>query len=135
MNLRSKIAYLIALNPPLAIAVMACTLILLVCGAIWIWAFWQGTDSKNEQKADEARTEVIADQADLTIANQNVKTAVENDKVASKKAKEARKPLEQAKRRVIVAKQVANKAVEPVANVSYTEANRVRCLAYPADCE
>jgi hypothetical protein len=132
MSLKTKVVALIALNPPLAIAVMAGMLCLIAISAIWIWSMWH-SDSPNEQKADDARVETIATEADLTVATQNVETAIEADKSASRKATEARKPLEQAKKRVTAAKQVANKAVEPVSNVSYAEANRVRCAAYPQD--
>jgi predicted negative regulator of RcsB-dependent stress response len=132
--MKKRIAALIALNPPLAFAIIAGTLCLIVLAGVLTWSFWH-SDSKNETKADEARVETIAADADLDVANKNLETASKGEKAASKKAAEARKPLQPSKKRVEAAKEKVKEAIQPTANVNYAEAQRLRCLAYPQDAQ
>jgi hypothetical protein len=132
--MKTRILALMAINPPLTAAIIAGAAVLIIGGIILTWAFWH-SDSPNEIKADEARVETIAADADLTVANKNLETSTNSEKVASKKAKEARKPIESAKKRTEVAKKKVDEAVKPVSNVDLTEAKRLQCLAYPEDCQ
>jgi hypothetical protein len=132
--MKKTILAIIAWNPPLVGAITGIIFVSFICAVVWFWAFYQ-TDSKNETKADEARVETIAADADLTVASKSLETASNSEKAASKKAKEARKPIEQAKKRTEVAKKKVDEAVKPISNVDLTEAKRLQCLAFPSDCQ
>lgn len=132
-----KIFALIIANPQVSVVlgfVAALTVGTVIGVGIWYWAFHQ-TDSKNEIKADDARVGTIEAQANANVAEQPVVEAKKASKEAAKQVTAANQDVKAAKKRSQAAAANVEKAKQPVKGVSYGDAKKAQCLAFPEDCK
>lgn len=135
--MRSKFVIWAIANPQIAMILagaVAALITLTIATGIWLWAFHQ-TDSKAEKKADDARVQTIGDQANSNVAEIPVIETRKASKQAGTQVIVANQGVKAAKKRTQAAEANVEQAKQPVSNVSYTAANKLRCQAYPEDCK